>query len=185
VDLGNAGPATFSDWEVVVDVSTATISNVWSGTYARATGSKEIVVKPASYNKTIGAYKSLNFGFCSTSATSVARPKLVSSTVEMSGLRINSSTPYDWGTGYCSLLVVTNSRLTTLTAVTVVVDIGEATVNNLWGATYEVVNGSTVIAQAADDILPLAPGASAELGYCADATGTNYGVAIVSASAVE
>lgn len=189
VNVGNAGPETFDSWSVVLDVSTAKIANLWSGVYVQDAGSTEITVTPQTYNQKVGAYSfgATNFGWCSSDATGVPRPKLVSTTVEFKGLGITTSTSSDWSTGYCSEIEVQNLRDVTLVDWSLVLDIGvESDVVSLWGGSWSM-NGSQVISFAADYNKPLAPGAFAELGFCANKMGTKtqYGVGIVTADAVE
>lgn len=71
----------------------------------------------------------------------------------------------DWGTGYCADVAVTNTTASTAkwqTGFTV-----QGTVNSLWNATYTQ-SGDQVTASGLSWNSTLAPGATAQFGFCAD-----------------
>lgn len=80
------------------------------------------------------------------------------------GFDVQVSTDNDWGSGYCNRVQVTNTGGSSgAWAITLNV---AGTVNNLWNATWSQ-SGATLRASGVEWNRTLAPGASAEFGFCA------------------
>jgi len=69
VDVKNGRKTAINNWSVVMDVGTATITQLWTGTYTKS-GSK-ITVSAMSYNKDVAPGASANFGYCAAFTSAV------------------------------------------------------------------------------------------------------------------
>ncbi|MGK4005818.1 cellulose binding domain-containing protein [Sorangium sp. So ce1036] len=83
----------------------------------------------------------------------------------------------DWGTGYCATLNVTNPGATQATSWTVLIDLRESNVFTLWGAAYSQSGSVLTVTQSNGSAIP--PGGSVSVGFCANATGSDYQPVIV------
>jgi hypothetical protein len=81
----------------------------------------------------------------------------------------------DWGTGYCADVSIVNRGSTPISGWTLVLDLRQSAINQIWNGT---VTGSTVSPVSFNKAI--APGASVGFGFCANATGTPYLPAIAS-----
>jgi len=156
---------------VLLDVGAATNLNLWSGNAAR-TGTS-LVVSNLDYNGPIAAKSSTAFGFCAATASATDRPRVLSTAV----------VPYDFGTGYCASVEVKNNRTTPTTGWSVVLDIGQSKVDNLWEGVFTQ-TGSRVTVSATAYNAAIVPGGSVTFGFCGVTTGTSYKPAMVSATTV-
>jgi len=88
----------------------------------------------------------------------------------------------DWTTGYCANVTVSNSGTSPTTTWTVVINLNQSTLANLWGAN-ETTSGSSMTTTPLSYNAVIAPGSSVTFGFCGNATGTNYRPTIASVSA--
>jgi cytochrome c peroxidase len=91
------------------------------------------------------------------------------------GLTATLSTQSDWGAGFCQVLNITNNGDTTATAWQVVINIGAATITQLWNGNRSANTGTiTVSSNAAWETV--APGATyTQTGFCANRNVPNNG----------
>ena len=86
----------------------------------------------------------------------------------------------DWGSGYCSEVVLTNQGDAEIVDWSVDVDVPQATINNLWDGVTSDSSPGVVTIRAADYNESVLPGAAARFGFCAVTSGTAYQPSVVS-----
>ncbi|MFZ5896929.1 MAG: cellulose binding domain-containing protein [Myxococcota bacterium] len=83
----------------------------------------------------------------------------------------------DWGSGYCADVSIVNRGSTQITGWTVVLDLRQSAINQIWNGTL---SGTSVTP--ASHNKAIAPGGSVNFGFCANATGNPYLPTIASMS---
>lgn len=97
---------------------------------------------------------------------------------------VNATMTVDaWGGGYCANITLANTSASAVTSWTLVAQLNQSTLNNVWGGTPSL-SGSQLTIRPVDYNAAIAPGASVGLGFCGTATGTNYQPALVSLAIV-
>ena len=76
-----------------------------------------------------------------------------------------------WGGGYCANLTLANTSTSPVTSWTLVVALGQSTLNNIWGGTAAVSGGQLTI-RPVDYTANIAPNASVTLGFCGTGSST-------------
>ena len=84
----------------------------------------------------------------------------------------------DWKSGYCTNITLKNTGSVPSTDWTLVLNVPQATINDLWNGTYTK-SGNTVTVKASGNGV-IAAGQSTSIGYCAVTTGTSYAPSVVS-----
>ncbi len=79
----------------------------------------------------------------------------------------------DWGSGYCANVTVSNAGATATTGWTVVINLNQSTLANVWSAN-QVSSGANLTATPMAYNAAINPGGSVSFGFCANATGGNY-----------
>jgi cellulase/cellobiase CelA1 len=75
VTIGNSGSTAISTWSVGIDLSQATMNQVWNATSTQ--NGTVLTFKPVSWNATIPAGGSVSFGYCATKTGTSFQPNLV------------------------------------------------------------------------------------------------------------
>ena len=88
----------------------------------------------------------------------------------------------DWGSGFCANVTVSNAGATATTSWTVVINLNQSAVSNVWSAS-QTTSGSTMTATPMPYNGTINSGASVSFGFCANATGSNYRPAVTGVSA--
>jgi cellulase/cellobiase CelA1 len=96
---------------------------------------------------------------------------------------VDITLPYDWGTGYCATVTITNHGSAVITDWTVVLELNQAELANIWNSSGTT-DGTLLTAKPLSFTSQIAVGGSAEFGYCATATGPNYQPVLVSVEVV-
>jgi len=91
------------------------------------------------------------------------------------------TSPNDWATGFCTDVTVKNASTTSTTSWTVVIQLTQATMNQIWNA-QGTVAGSQLTAKSLAWNGTIAPNGTAIFGFCATKTGTSATRSIVSAT---
>ena len=89
------------------------------------------------------------------------------------------TSPNDWSTGFCTDVTVKNVSTTSTTSWTVVIQLSQATMNQIWNA-QGTVAGSQLTAKSLAWNGTIAPNGTAIFGFCATKTGTNATRTIIS-----
>jgi glucuronoarabinoxylan endo-1,4-beta-xylanase len=89
----------------------------------------------------------------------------------------------DWTAGYCANVTVSNAGTAATTSWTVVINMNQSTLANIWSASQTTSGSSMTVTPLSYDA-SIAPGSSVTVGFCGNATGTNYHPTIASVSAV-
>jgi hypothetical protein len=87
----------------------------------------------------------------------------------------------DWGSGYCADIVVTNGSSATVSSWSVRVTLNQSTASAPWNGTASGSSG-TITVNPLDWNRSLAPRATATVGFCGSATGSNYRPVLASLS---
>ena len=88
----------------------------------------------------------------------------------------------DWTAGYCANVTVGNSGTSSTTTWTVVINMNQSVLANIWGANQATSGASMTTTPLSYDAV-IAPGASVTFGFCGNATGATYHPTITSVSA--
>ncbi|HXU64948.1 MAG TPA: cellulose binding domain-containing protein [Polyangia bacterium] len=88
----------------------------------------------------------------------------------------------DWTAGYCANVTVGNSGASSTTGWTVVINMNQSALANIWGANQTTAGSSMTTTPLSYDAV-IAPGASVTFGFCGNATGASYHPTITSVSA--
>jgi len=229
ITLKNEGAVASTDWTLVLNVPNADIGNLWGATFTRA--GNLVTVKPVGYAAVIPAGSSTSIGYCATTKGTPYTPSVVSfvlvtakpagtggaastggapstgGVAATGGARPTGGSPgtggtatggtggqslvtatltitsgSDWADGYCASVDVVNAGLTKVTNWTVAVNFPAANLLNLWNGT-PTISGALMSVAAASYNQQIAPGASANFGFCAATTGPNHSPSIASVSA--
>ena len=89
------------------------------------------------------------------------------------------TSPNDWSTGYCTNVTVKNLSTTNTTSWTVVIQLNQSTMNQIWNV-QATTSGSLITAKSLAYNASIAPNGTSIFGFCATKTGTNASPAIVS-----
>ena len=156
-------------WEVSFELD-GSLSSLWSAQY-EVTGNT-VTATGASWNKELAPQGSTSFGFCAARSENppapepepdpepVPEPEPDPEPVLDTAVSITS----DWGSGYCANIDITNTGTGSVDwSVTVPV---EGNVSSLWNANWTQEGGALTI-EGLSWNRTLAPGASAQVGYCA------------------
>ncbi|WP_437562289.1 expansin EXLX1 family cellulose-binding protein [Sorangium sp. So ce542] len=109
-----------------------------------------------------------------------AADDLTSAVVTTDGLGVAALTrSSDWGSGYCANVNVVNEGTTPVTSWTVVIDLRQSTLSNLWEAQSSR-SGSLLTVTPASGRGQIPVGGAASFGFCATATGSDYQPVMVS-----
>jgi hypothetical protein len=95
------------------------------------------------------------------------------------GVTATLSLQSDWGTGYCANVILVNSGSAAVTSWTLVVDLAQSTMTQMWNAS-STQSGTQLTVTPASWAASIAVGASVSFGFCGTATGSNYHPALVS-----
>jgi hypothetical protein len=109
-------------------------------------------------------------GGARTSSTTSARSNPLSSNGVNATLRVQS----DWKSGYCADVTMENTSAAAVTSWTVVVDLHQSTVTNLWNGTYTTSGSQITVKPAAGTGTIAAGGSLNAFGFCGNATGSTY-----------
>lgn len=88
----------------------------------------------------------------------------------------------DWTSGYCANVTVSNSGSTATSSWTVVINMNQSVLGNLWSAN-QTTSGSTMTVTPQSYNAAINPGSSVSFGFCANATGSSYHPTIAAVSA--
>jgi len=99
------------------------------------------------------------------------------------GVNVTVSLQSDWTAGYCANVTLQNTGTAAVTSWTVVLDLNQATLANLWSGSYTQ-SGARLTVTPAGFNASIAPGTSTSFGFCGNATGSNYHPTLVSVSVV-
>jgi cellulase/cellobiase CelA1 len=86
-----------------------------------------------------------------------------------------------WTGGYCANLKVTNTSSATINTWTVTLSTNQATIANFWSANFSGTGSTRTVTPVAYNAV-LGAGASTTVGFCANATGSNWQPTVVSAN---
>lgn len=115
-------------------------------------------------------------------ANGIASPTVdLTVTGNQSGVSATAAVTSQWESGYCANVTVTNQQAQTINHWTVVMDVGAATMNAQWQASFSQ-SGSTLTATNASNNGTLAPGAQTTFGFCTQMPAPVRGPVITSAS---
>jgi hypothetical protein len=128
----------------------------------------------------LGILLPLLFGACSVQAASGSTSG--QSLIE-SGVNGTLAVSSDWGAGYCADVTLRNTSASAVTSWTVVVELDQSTLSQLWNGTVTQ-GGSQITVTPAGWNVSIAPGASASFGFCGNSTGTSYRPSLVSLAVV-
>jgi cellulase/cellobiase CelA1 len=207
IQVTNASGRQVTDWTVVLDVGRGTVASIWD-VDALLNGT-QIMAHAKTSNAALAPAASTKFGFCALTPDNKDRATIVSitattATTGAGGVTgtggktatggttatggVGGSTgavtaiakmSSDWNTGYCAQVDVKNGRSSAITGWTVVVNIGQSTVYNLWNAHFTA-SGSLLTVTPLSSNQTLASGQSTYFGFCGVPTGTHYKPVVVS-----
>jgi endoglucanase len=154
ITIGQSATVSWSS----TDATTCTASGAWSGQRPTAGSQSVTSTTPGTLTYSLTCTGS---GGTTTRAATLTVNAVASGNVLPGQLRITS----DWGAGYCADVTVTNTTPTkTVWATDVAV---QGTISQLWNATASGSRGTVRFAGVAWN-RELAPGASAQFGFCAN-----------------
>ena len=120
----------------------------------------------------LGLTSLLLLGACSAHERAEdAPPPLAQRWAELtvSGVQATVALQNDWGSGYCAEVHIENTSSTSISGWQVEMNFRQSAVSSVWSGSQ---SGNFV--SGLDYNSSLAPGASAQFGFCADATGSDY-----------
>ena len=122
----------------------------------------------------------LAFSGCSSDATK-PETAVVQSALTANGVDVSLALTSDWTSGYCASVTLKNNSSTSVSNWSVVVQLNQSTVSQIWGAT-STTSGTQLTATAVFYDQTITAGTSVSFGFCGTATGTTYRPTLVSAN---
>lgn len=185
VNVSNTGSVATSTWNVVLDVRTASITNVWNAT--------DTVVGPANvhrftalaWNAALAPGAQTSFGFCanrSGPSTPSVTGTSATAAAPVAGATATLTVTSDWSTGYCAHIALANTGTKPTNGWRVGLDVGESSFTSTWGFVDQLDAQLPTL----HALSPLAynavvwPSSSTDLGFCAAKTGSNWQPTVVS-----
>lgn len=158
-------------WEVTFELD-GSLSSLWSAEYD--VSGNTVTATGVSWNRELAPQDSTSFGFCATRSENPPPPAPEPEPEPEPApepdpdpepiLETAVSVTSDWGSGYCANIDITNNGVDN-SVWTVTVPI-EGNVSSLWNATW-VQEGELLTVEGVSWNRTLAPGGSAQVGYCA------------------